>query len=129
MQLGEQFLIGEEYQKSLHCFRMVLSVLPEKFDRSYKRWIRKAGKKKGKKRKKDTNSEEGAEEDDGQSEKKKQKKVMPNYFIAVQITNPKVSTGVAHRIDIPEKFRSFTKAIWLLWAGPLGSFGRDAKII
>ena len=67
-------------------------MLSEKFDKAYKIYTKKSAQKKGKKRKKDlVQEEEDGECDADEIEKKKPKKVMPNYFVAVQVTNSKVS--------------------------------------
>ena len=67
-------------------------MFPEKFDKAYKKSIKKAVQKSGKKRKKDyVQQEEDGECDADEVKKKKPKKVMPNYFVAVQVTNSKVS--------------------------------------
>ena len=67
-------------------------MFPEKFDKAYMKSIKKAAQKSGKKRKKDyVQQEEDGECDADEVKKKKPKKVMPNYFVAVQVTNSKVS--------------------------------------
>ena len=67
-------------------------MLSEKFGKTCKKSTKKAAQKSGKKRKKDLVEEEEHEECDvDEIKKKKPKKVMPNYFVAVQVTNSKVN--------------------------------------